>query len=1426
MKKNSPSSLSVPSRHIFFLYDNEVERRENCLPFIADAIRDNYRILYIHGHNSREAIIEWLDAGNIPVGQMLANEQIILCAAAESYGRDGKFDPERNLGNLNKFIGDSARMGYAGFLVTGEMLPEIGGMENTPELIKYEISVNTLLHQFPVTAVCQYNRRDFPPGILQVLLITHQEIVVHGETLPNPDYCPPDEFLNQDPHIVLLENNLNSLRMRKLYDQQSEQMQHELEDRVQARTAELIKTNHRLEQEIEQRILLEAALQQDEETLKAIFNSSPYPTLVWQIQPGGIFLQQVNQEACLVQDGRALQEIGARVEEFFKESPAFADMVQQTATSGLQLSGELNCLYPTDPISHHYYAHTTRVRSNMVVQTLIDITGVKQAAEKLIKSQTELQALINHAQDAIFLFDDNGTLLIANPAGCELLGYTADELPRSSLFHHLTDDSENIQLWHDFQTHEKLHGEIKVTNRCGDILYCDYRATANITAGVHLVFLTDRTDQRRMEQALIDSELRYRNFFTHDPNGLLLINEEGVLLDVNPGIHAISGYTREELVGNHFSMLVDSNNQPDAERDTATLLELGELEKVVSVTHKSGEVREWMIKLTLMRPGTYLAYTTDITETRRHQRELQRARDYYLTLLDKFPTLVWRSGVNGLCDYFNDTWLAFTGRSMVEEIGNGWLEGVHPDDQEKCLNLYQQAFITRQPFRMEYRLRHNSGDYHWITDIGQPFNDLDGNFSGYLGSCFDITDRKDAEEQLRHNQNFLETVLENEPLAFSIMSLDGRYQRINAAFENLFGVGRENIVGKKVDVFFPPQVVQKILDELDFVATTRQQHWIERPMNVGGRHHDFLSLKFPIPTPQESEVGVFLVDITDLKHTQAELQAKVCDLEALYRAWQELSTAANLDQCLEIILRQALMIFPADRAWIRHHVAPGKIHVSRVIKRSPGDTGMLVDEPADWMAQLQPANDALISEVNCPVRDHRITVIRLVYGNQIQAELYLGNAIHELRGKEDDDQITLLELFAQIAATSIANQRYHQATLDRLTEMTVVNRLGQRLQKLMTLDQLGKVIIEVLHESMHYEYCAVLVRNRQTDELITFAMDQNDPTNPPITVEEMNSQGFRVGKGVIGWVVEHGKSQIINDVTSDPRFITFRNGIQSEMCVPIKTGERIFGAINVESTKPNAYSGTDLLLLETIATQLSIAIQNSQLLQSLTEQRQRLRRLSFQLSEVEEAERKRLANELHDQVGQNLSAIGLNLNLAKSMLTPEQMEGPGARLDDSLTMLEETVRSIRTVMLDLRPSILDDYGLPAALRWLGEQFSRRTGIEVTYREIFHKQYHASGLDNALFRISQEALTNILKHAQADHVTITLEVHNESTRLIVDDNGKGFINRANRNRHGGTGWGISIMRERAEALGGNLYIETGPEHGARILVTMPNMEGKE
>lgn len=209
-----------------------------------------------------------------------------------------------------------------------------------------------------------------------------------------------------------------------------------------------------------------------------------------------------------------------------------------------------------------------------------------------------------------------------------------------------------------------------------------------------------------------------------------------------------------------------------------------------------------------------------------------------------------------------------------------------------------------------------------------------------------------------------------------------------------------------------------------------------------------------------------------------------------------------------------------------------------------------------------------------------------------------------------------------------------------------------------------------------------------------------------------------------------------------------------------------------------------------------------------------LRHLSHRLFEVEENERRRLARELHDRIGANLTALSLNLKLVRG-----EWEKTSTRLDDSEKLLESTAQLVRDVLTDMRPPGLDELGLLAALREHAEQVAKRSGLAFQVHGAEPRPRLSPATEIALFRVVQEALTNIVKHAGAGAVTISLRPEPGLVTLTVADDGTGFDGEA---RAMAAGMGMASMRERAEAVGARARIESAPGRGTRVIVEVPHV----
>jgi PAS domain S-box-containing protein len=242
-----------------------------------------------------------------------------------------------------------------------------------------------------------------------------------------------------------------------------------------------------------------------------------------------------------------------------------------------------------------------------------------------------------------------------------------------------------------------------------------------------------------------DYQLFYEAF-NASPIGIALEDMEGRPLYVNSALSSMLGFSEEEMRDKHC---VEFSPPEDAAKDWALFEQLraGEIDRYSiekRFIRKDGALTWGRLSISLLNRRSsplVVAMVEDITPIR-------ESEERFRVVANAAPVMIWMSGADKLCTYFNQPWLEFTGRTLEAELGYGWADNVHPDDRERCVEIYTQAFDRREPFTAEYRLRRHDGEYRWILDSGVPKFEQDGSFGGFIGSAVDVSDRKKAEEAI------------------------------------------------------------------------------------------------------------------------------------------------------------------------------------------------------------------------------------------------------------------------------------------------------------------------------------------------------------------------------------------------------------------------------------------------------------------------------------------------------------------------------------------------------------------------------------------------------------------------------------------------------------------------------------------------------
>jgi signal transduction histidine kinase len=279
-------------------------------------------------------------------------------------------------------------------------------------------------------------------------------------------------------------------------------------------------------------------------------------------------------------------------------------------------------------------------------------------------------------------------------------------------------------------------------------------------------------------------------------------------------------------------------------------------------------------------------------------------------------------------------------------------------------------------------------------------------------------------------------------------------------------------------------------------------------------------------------------------------------------------------------------------------------------------------------------------------------------------------------------------------------------------------------------------------------------------------------------------------------------------------------GIVTYLGLPIRMHGKVVGVLTVNTSQPRVYTPEDLEYLTLFADLSAIVIGNARLFEEVRVGREQLWALSRQLVEVQETERHSIARELHDEIGQLLTGLTLLLEMS-ARVRPEKLK---ARLSEAQAIIKELMMRVCEMSLDLRPTMLDDLGLLPALLWYFDRYTSRTQIRVHFQHWGLERRFPSEIETATYRIAQEALNNVARHAGVTETTVCLSADEDTVDLRIEDHGAGFD--AESVLSGAASSGLTGMRERATLLGGRLSVASTPGSGTQVVAELPLAESVE
>ncbi|PKO13802.1 MAG: hypothetical protein CVU39_17400 [Chloroflexi bacterium HGW-Chloroflexi-10] len=856
---------------------------------------------------------------------------------------------------------------------------------------------------------------------------------------------------------------------------------------------------------------------------------------------------------------------------------------------------------------------------------------------------------------------------------------------------------------------------------------------------------------------LLQTENLYQMILENITNPVFLTDEVGNFRYVCANVRHVLGYTAEEILAfkNIEKLFGKKIIQTEGLQNVEDYYELE-----TNLLDKQGleHIFQTSVKRVSLLHGELLFVCTDISHRKKAQEELIESEKKFQTLYNLSPdAIIVAEAESGLIIDANEVAGKLFEKPLNQIIGIHQSK-LHPDFQsEKAAQsfAYRPAHPQEEVPAAEIEILCGDGSQKMVEIRGKAFW-----FSGkeyVLGAFRDITQRKKAEYILWETWQSLQALIDAIEDSMLLIEPDGRIVACNETVAARFGKRKEGLVGTNVYELVNNQVGDVRRQYAAQVLETAKPVWFIDERN--GRLIN--NAIFPVLDQEGRVVRLTILgqDITERTATEERLRQS----EERFRSLAALAPAG-----IYLTDETGACLF-VNEQWLRMagitlNEALGNGWVNSLYSQDRQRVG------EEW-SQLSRSSDQWKQEYRFQKPDGQITWVlgyatRLFAPNgDISGFIGINMDITERKGIE--------------AALRESEEKY-------------------------------RTMFENMAEGVFYQNADGTIIDVNAAALEIFGLARE---------EFLGSTSY----DEVWQVVDvHGKALPPSEF---PSIIALKTGqfVQKDDVGVYNSQKQAFTWLHIFA-KPQFRPGENepyqvFVTLHEVTARKQAQEEINRLLQSVTQQREELRSLAARLAEAEENERRRIARELHDQVGQNLSALGINLNILSNQL-PDYLIAYKKRVEDSIQLTDQTAERIRTMMTELHSTILEDFGLLAALKWAAQQFYDRFTIPVALETNLEKNIrYSEKLEIALFRIAQEALSNIARHAAAKNVFIGL--HQNKTNdlvLLVRDDGIGFDSQAF-NLSASSGWGLRIMSERAILLNAKLEIVSKPGNGCSIAVNV-------
>lgn len=950
------------------------------------------------------------------------------------------------------------------------------------------------------------------------------------------------------------------------------------------------------------------------------------------------------------------------------------------------------------------------------------------------------------------------------------------------------------------------------------------RAIHSRHPGLSVVLLTPEhsATQKALEQELHHSQFGFDRLLNTPSDMILLIDTQHRVMTANQAFYQRSGKRPEEVIGRTTSEILP----PDlAERRDAALRQVFETGQVMRFEDQG--VYLWLdITIYPIRDPQgqiihVIVYAHDITERKNLEDGLRRSHKTIDALLNAPTDIIMLLDRECKILIANRTFSQRFNIKPDEVPGLSVYDFLPFSLAQKRMAIVQQVFETGQVVRYE-----DKGVSGWFDNSVYPILDDQGQVAAVAVVARDITDRKDLEEILRRDQRAMQAMANAPNDIFLLLDRSGEILLTNHVVAQSMKLKLDELPGLNYWDILPKPAADFRRPIFDRVIQTGVSERVEDrgPFGV------YDSRVIPITNDQGEVVQVVIQarDVTERKRNELALK----ESEERYRTLVETSPDGIAFQDL----KGNLLIVNQQFAALFGYEEPKEIYDLQIngadliaeqdlVQRQEIMRNAWRNKPmrdASFIARRKDGSLFQVEVNGSMVHDPEgnptgiITICRDVTERErIQEELVKAHQHLEHRVIERTAELQAMnrQLRKEVFLRKQAEEQWKRHALQSEALARVASRANAQLGLKAVLDTICNEIIHVLP----YPISSVSLYQESDDSLhigaFASSVTINTFTIPPTPRALYEEYLRRMGPTII--IPEVQKLQEAQDLAE-----TTLPNICSLVVMPVYNEGELIGSLNVASVGDVLLpTDEELNLLRAIADQAALSITNARLFERVYEGQARLRTLTERLVEVQETEKRHLARELHDQIGQMLTSLSLNLEIIiRSIQEDQEKFSLQAEMERIRGQVKQLLDQVRDLSLNLLPAMLDDLGLLPALLDHCQRFTAQTGISVNLTHRGLDDRVPAHVEAAAYRIVQEALTNVARHAETDQADVRIWATPQELGVQIEDQGVGFelahVEHARRSS------GISGMRERAANCGGNLEIETTPGQGTCLTVEFP------